>query len=166
MSIPDTSPELWQQGEFSDQSLSGLAADASNIRFGTNPAYTADDFLAVYPQFGRVGASTLTMFVNLASACLSADRWAEQWQFAMALFTAHYTTLYLQSSVDDPSQAKQVVSAGLARGIAVSKTAGDVSVSHSLVAGWDSWGAFNLTSYGQQLITMAKLVGSGPMFIW
>jgi len=166
MSIPDTSPELWQEGSYSDQSLSGIAANASNIRFGTNPAYTVAEFLEVYPQFGRVGNSTLTMFVNLASACLSYDRWDAQWNFAMALFVAHYTTLYLQASVDDSGNTKLVVSSGLAKGIAVSKSAGDVSVSHSLVAGWDSFGAWNLTAYGQQLITMAKLVGSGPMFVW
>lgn len=171
MAVPDTSPELWQQGEYSDESIAGIAATAANIRFGTNPAYTLADFVAIYPQFGSVdgegkftgtgnlNSSVMTMFVNLASASLSQERWQDSWSLGMALFIAHYATLFQQSSTS--------VMAGLSKGVQVSKGAGDVSTSYQAITqGWESWGAFNLTLYGQQLMTMAKVVGAGPMWIW
>ena len=171
MGIPDTSPELWQQGEYSDASLLNIATNSANMRFGTNPAYTLADFVAIYPQFGTVaddGAFTgtgnlnravMTMFLNLASASIAQLRWQDSWNFGMALFIAHYATLFQQSS---PS-----VAAGLAKGVQVSKSAGDVSVSvQAITSGWESWGAWNLTVYGQQLMTLAKIIGMGPMLVW
>ncbi len=152
-------PELWQQGEYSDMSLENIAANASNMRFGTNPEYKLSDFLAMYPQFSSVGNAALTIFINLASASLSFERWQDLWKFAMGLFVAHYATLHSQSSEN--------VKAGLAKGIQVSKGVGDVSVSYQLITeGWQSWGSFNLTLFGQQLITMAKTIGAGPVYIW
>jgi hypothetical protein len=171
MGVPDTSPELWQQGEYSDTSLLNIASNAANMRFGTNPAYTLSDFVAIFPQFGSVDVQgvftgkgnltpgAMTMFLNLASASLSQERWQDSWSFGMALFIAHYATLFQQSSTS--------VMAGLAKGVQVSKSAGDVSTSiQTITTGWESWGAWNLTTFGQQLITMARTIGYGPMWIW
>ena len=173
MGIPDTSPELWQQGEYSDASLLNIATNAANMRFGTNPAYAIADFVAIYPQFGtvdqqgsfvpaagvNVSSGALQMFVNLASASISQLRWQDSWSFGMALFIAHYATLYQQSSSS--------VMAGLAKGVQVSKSVGDVSVSYqAITSGLESWGAWNLTSFGQQFLTMAKMIGAGPMLVW
>lgn len=60
----------------------------------------------------------------------------------------------------------QVAAQGLAGGIQTSKSVGDVSVSYQVLTSLEDWGAWNLTTYGQQLATMAKVVGSGPMVIW
>ena len=178
MSTPDTAQDLWQEGAFLDYSLSALAAAASNLRFGTNPAYAIADFLAVYPQFGSVddqGAFTgignlsqgaLQIFVNLASASLSQDRWQDSWTFAMALFVAHYATLHLKATEGAAGNARQIAQAGLAKGVQVSKSA-DLSTGYqAITSGWESWGQWNLTMYGQQLIGMARLIGKGPMLIW
>lgn len=60
----------------------------------------------------------------------------------------------------------EIAAQGLAGGIQTSKSVGDVSVSYQVLTALESWGAWNLTTYGQQLATMAKVIGSGPMVIW
>ena len=59
-----------------------------------------------------------------------------------------------------------VAAAGLAGGIQTSKSVGDVSVSYTVLTSLESWGAWNLTRFGQLLATMAKVIGSGPMLFW
>jgi hypothetical protein len=168
----------WQDAAYgvSDYSASGIVANASNIRFGDNPAYGIADFIAIYPQFGTVAEdgnftgvipqAVLQMFINLASSCIQQVRYFDLWPFAMALFVAHYATLYLQASTPTGANAKAVAQAGMAKGVQVSKGVGDASTSYqSLVAGWESWGSWNLTTFGQQLITQASIVGMGGMYI-
>jgi hypothetical protein len=60
----------------------------------------------------------------------------------------------------------QIAAQGLAGGIQTSKSVGDVSVGYQALSALDDWAAWGLTSYGQQLATMARVVGSGPMVIW
>lgn len=62
--------------------------------------------------------------------------------------------------------ATQVAAQGLANGIQTSKSVGDVSASYSVLTSLENWGAWNLTLYGQQLATMAQVIGMGPMVIW
>lgn len=154
-------------------SLDYLATAAAGIRFGENPDYELDDFLEMYPQFGPsdgvwpVPEVVLTVYLNLASACLAYERWQDSWAFAMGLFIAHYATLYLQSSASVGDSKSKIASAGISKGIQASKSVGDVSVSYQMiVTGWESWGAWNLTLFGQQFITMAQVVGMGPVYVW
>lgn len=150
--------------------------DASNIRTGNNPAYTLSNFLLAYPQFGvnEEGATfvptpVLTMFLNLAHACIKEARWHDMWEFAMGLFIAHFVTLWLQGTADPNSGAAATIAAGQARGVVVSESANDLSVSydHSTVGNdLDGWAAWKLTVYGQQLATMGKLVGKGGMYVY
>jgi hypothetical protein len=60
----------------------------------------------------------------------------------------------------------QIAAQGIANGIEVSKSVGDVSASYSVLESLKEFGQWNLTLYGQQLATMAKVIGSGPMVIW
>jgi hypothetical protein len=60
----------------------------------------------------------------------------------------------------------QIAAQGLAGGIQTSKSVGDVSVGYQPLSALEDWGAWNLTSYGQQLATMARVIGSGPMLVW
>lgn len=60
----------------------------------------------------------------------------------------------------------QIAAQGLAGGIQTSKSVGDVSVGYQALAALDDWAAWGLTSYGQQLATMARVIGSGPALIW
>ena len=159
---------------------SGEPGDASNLTFGTNPAYGLADFLAVYPQFGSLSSATppiytgpvpkvvLQMFNNLANASLSQERWCDAWLYGMALFIAHFATLYLQSSsAPNGSPVQAIVQAGLAKGVAVSKSAGDLSESYdNIVKDISGWGAWKLTQFGQQLLTMGRLIGMGGVYVY
>jgi hypothetical protein len=63
----------------------------------------------------------------------------------------------------------QVAAHGIASGLVASKGVGDVSVSYQSVmtaAQFANWGAWNYTRYGQQLITMAQVIGSGLLLVW
>jgi hypothetical protein len=62
--------------------------------------------------------------------------------------------------------AAQVAAQGIATGIEVSKSVGDVSVSYAQLTSLEAWGQWNLTVYGVQLASMAKVIGSGPALIW
>jgi Protein of unknown function (DUF4054) len=227
--------ECWGwPSEFYGGGLSG----AINLVIGTNPPYTLQDFIAMYPKFGGVpvvlttvtitegsptvavaattvlaagnpvagagipdgavilaipdgthltlslnatatGSITLTAwnappipfvvvaaYLALASASLVQARWLEMWTVAMGLYIAHFLTLYARSDGNPTSNVGQIAAQGIATGIQVAKAAGDLSVSYKPVDGLENWGAWNLTSYGQQLATFAKMVGSGPMLLY
>jgi hypothetical protein len=108
----------------------------------------------------------LAAYVNLASASLVQARWVEQWTFAVCLYVAHFASLYAKSDGKANATASQAAAQALSTGINVAKSAGDVSVTFQPVGGLERWGQWNLTTYGQQLATMAKLIGAGPMVVW
>lgn len=71
-----------------------------------------------------------------------------------------------QTFTSNAPNGAQIAAQGLAGGIQTSKSVGDVSVGYQALAALDDWAAWGLTSYGQQLATMARVVGSGPALIW
>jgi hypothetical protein len=79
-----------------------------------------------------------------------------------------YVTWPVQSQVFTPtaSTGAAVAAQGLFGGIQTAKSVGDVSVSYQALESLAAFGQWNLTLYGVQLATMAKVVGSGPMCIW
>ena len=115
-------------------------------------------------------------YVTLASACIVQARWCEMWPLAMGLFVAHYVTLYGYTDLPPAGTPPgfsgmtgyQIALQGYASGIMTSKAAGDLSVGYTPLQGYglNNWGAWNLTTYGQQLATLAKVVGMGPMLLW
>ena len=171
MSNPVTD-NMFLSGELIDYSIQSIVTAASGLIVGTNPAYSVDDFFEFYPQFkGNVPPAVVGVFVALASATLQEARFKEAWTFVMALFVAHYCTLHLQvtSGVENEESTptgSDVYSAGLARGIQVSKSIGPLSVSYQAPEGLQDWGAWNLTVYGQQLAQMAKVFGLGILWIY
>lgn len=108
----------------------------------------------------------LLVFIALASAHLVQARWADTWVFAMGLFVAHFATLYAQSDGNPEGTVGQIAAQGIGKGIQVAKSVGDVTVSYEPVGGLENWGAWNLTSYGQQLATFARIIGMGPMLLY
>lgn len=60
----------------------------------------------------------------------------------------------------------QIAAQGLAWGIQTSKAVGDVSASYKPLESLTDFGAWNLTIFGQQLATMAKIIGMGPILVW
>lgn len=152
-----------------------IIGGASNIKTGTNPPFTLDDFFEVYPQFGKnsegnnnVPIVVLGMYLDMANSCIKKDRWHSKWRFGMCLYIAHFCTLYLQSVSDADAGAKGIVEASKSQGLDTSVSVGDVSVStdYSMVTtnitGYTGWG---LTTFGQQFISIARLVGKAGMYI-
>jgi hypothetical protein len=113
-----------------------------------------------------VPLAVVNAYINLASASLAQARWLDAWQIAMGWFVAHFATLYLRCQGDACSTPGQVAAAGLNVGITVSKSAGPVSQGLQLVGGLDGWASWNQTQYGVQFATMAKVVGSGPVYVY
>lgn len=105
-------------------------------------------------------------FVNLALASLSSCRYFEAWTTAMALFIAHYCTMYMrtESGYQSFTQSQAVIS-GLTKGINVSQAAGDVSKTAKLLDGYDEFGAWRETQYGELLITLARSISCGPIWV-
>jgi hypothetical protein len=79
-----------------------------------------------------------------------------------------YATWPVQTEVftSVPPTGASIAAAGLAGGLQVSKSVGDVSVSYSALTSLEQFGAWNLTQFGQQLATMAKVIGMGPSVIY
>ena len=168
-------PDLILGGDsYLSYALDYVVTEAAGIRFGDNPTYAVADFLEMYPQFGAAEGGTppiptavLTVYVNLASACLAYERWQDCWEVGMGFFIAHYATLYIQAMANVGDAAKVIASAGVAKGIQASKSVNDVSVSYqSVVTGWESWGSWNLTLFGQQFVQMANIIGMGAIVVW
>ena len=135
-----------------------------------NESYDKNTFLTFFPQFtNKVPDSMLNAYIGMAIECLPYSRWQAQWSFGVSLFVAHFITLYLMTADDPQCTAAQVVAKSKsAMGIASSKSVGDVSISydHGYLDSVNDWGTWNLTVYGQQYVTLAKLMGKGGMYVW
>lgn len=140
-------------------SVTGTAVVLSANATATNAAEAAL-FYASPP----IPLAVLNVFINLASASIMQSRYQDGWALAMALFIAHYATLWTEP--EGIPTAGQIAQQGLARGIQVSKTVADTSVTYQALTGFEDWGAWNLTKPGQLFMTMARVIGAGPMLIW
>lgn len=139
---------------------------ASNVIVGSNPAYAAADFTALYPQFANIPVGILNTYITLASVSLMQGRYQELWPVVMGLFIAHYVTLWAQSAQSPNATIAQIAASGLAIGIKTSKSAGDVSVGVSILNDLGGWGQFQLTLFGQQFASIAKAIGSAPILLY
>jgi hypothetical protein len=143
----------------------------TNIRGGDNPPFDLAEFLSLSPQFGAgaVPVEVLEMYLALADEAIKIERWRSYWKMATVLFTAHFATLWTQSAADPTGDAAGVLKAGAARGLTTSKSVDSVSVStdySAITQDMAGWGAWKLTTYGTQLITLARMAGKGGMQIW
>lgn len=157
--------------------LYGIIAEASNIRGGKNPEYTKEDFLKIYPQFAKQNTDgealipdvVISAYIKLAHSCISHNRYNDMWNTCMSLFIAHFLTLYLQTLSSAEDSVKKIINAGLAKGVQTSKSAGDLSVSYDfsiISSDFDGWGTYKQTAFGQQFLTLAKVVAKGGMVVW
>jgi hypothetical protein len=152
-----------------------IAADASNIRSGGNPAYTVSDFLSMYPGFGEDASmqkvmpeAILQIFVDLGLTCIQEARFHGAWQMAIGYFIAHFATLWLEGNADPNGGAAAVLAAGQSRGLVVSESVGDVSVSmdyNTIAQGLEGWASWLTTNHGRNLASLAKLYGKGGMVV-
>lgn len=105
-------------------------------------------------------------YIALASASLVQARYKDSWAIAMSYYIAHWVTLYLLSDGNRYCTAGEAATAGLARGITISKGAGPVSQGLKTIDSFDEWGSFALTIYGQNFVSIARIIGMGPSLIW
>lgn len=108
----------------------------------------------------------LQRFVDSANTSVIPSRWGQDWRTAAGLFTAHLAALRLQTYADGSTPA---ATAGNSANVGTVKTAtlGDTSLSYDNAAtnaGTEKWGAWNLTKYGSQLATMARMIGIAGMY--
>ena len=90
------------------------------------------------------------------------------WRYAAGLYLAHFGAMYLKTYAPESSSASQVAAAAQPAGVIKSATMGDTQISYDNAAvtiGTEKWGSWNATQYGQQLATLARLVGMGGMWI-
>jgi hypothetical protein len=204
----------------------------------------SDTSLSVYTA-PPIPIMAIQLYINLATASLVQARWQEMWAFGIALFVAHYCTLYAKSAAaevvafmqasihnETPSGAvpgtvyilsalppagvlqgffingnfqrpgidytlsgpnitmtvatqagdklqvtwpvqstaistgapstAQLAAQGLFNGVMSSKSVGDVSASYTVLNEQEGWGTFRTTTFGAQLIDLARVIGSGP----
>lgn len=150
----------------------GLIGAASNIKKNENPPFDLEEFYAVYPQFQgleELPDEIVKMYIEFANEVVNEGRWGKQWKLGMCLFVAHFCSIYLMSYSDINSPAAAVIAAGQSKGLVSSKSVGDVSVSYDFslaMQNVENWGQFNLTMFGNQYVSIAKLMSKGPMWVW
>jgi hypothetical protein len=122
--------------------------------------------LIIYEQ-PFVPIPVLQIYLNLALACLQQQLYFQAWPLAMALFVAHFATLFARSSGQPATSVGQVAASGLQFGILTSKSVGGVSAGYTnwIAQEWFSYyGAMVETTYGVQLISIANAIT--PRFIY
>ena len=110
----------------------------------------------------------LNMFLTQANDSVLPSRWGSMWRYAAGLYLAHFSTMYLKTYAPASSGTAQVVAKAQPAGVIKSTTMGDTSVSYdnsAVTIGTEKWGSWNATQYGQQLVTLARLVGMGGMYV-
>lgn len=138
--------------------------------------YTVSMFQTDFPQFFENETESsflgspdmLRVFITQANDSVLPSRWGSMWRYTAGLYTAHFSTMYLKTYAPGSSGRNQVVQGAAQAGVVKSATMGDTSISYdnsAVTAGTEKWGTWNATQYGQQLVTLARLVGIGGMYV-
>ena len=156
----------------------GVAAAAANTpAFGEAGSYTAGMFLEDFPQFARAGTEPreslvpdgiLGAFIGNANQSILPGRYFEMWRYAAGLYVAHFSTLYLKTYSDGSATAAQAAGSGQQTGLISAASMGDTSIkddNEAITLAMAKWGSWNATQYGQQLISMARMIGMGGSYV-
>lgn len=166
-------------GNFRDPANLRFAAarkSAANVPDGGEAGtYTAEMFFQDFPQFTDeysgeclIPGGIFQTFLNQANDSVLPSRWGSMWRYAAGLYIAHFAAMYLAAYSRGSVSAAAVSSKAQASGNVKSATMGDTSVSYdnnAVTAGTEKWGTWNATRYGQQLVTLARLVGMGGVYV-
>lgn len=155
----------------------GAKRTAANIPApGEQGNYSADDFAEDYPEFYTVTdgvytpmlpAAMLERFIESANAAVIPSRWGSDWRLAVGLYTAHLVALRMQTYADGSTRGAAASNSANV-GTVKSASMGDTSISYDNAAtnaGTEKWGAWNLTKYGSQLATMARMLGIAGTYV-
>jgi hypothetical protein len=135
--------------------------------------YTSAFFLADFPQFTDASGGTLVpsamleLFVTQANDSVLPSRWGTMWRYAAGLYVAHFSAMYLKTYADSSASAAEAATGAEQTGVVKRAQMGDTSIEYDASAvtqGTAEWGAWNLTQYGQMLVTLARSVGMGGMY--
>jgi hypothetical protein len=139
------------------------AVNMPNITISSNATASGAVTLVVY-EAQLVPLAVMQLYLNIAIISIMQSRWREQWELGMALYIAHYLTLYCQTEGNQQSTANQIVANSLQAGITISQGADGVSQGLQAIKAVDNWASWSLTQYGVQLASLARVVGSGPAY--
>ena len=143
---------------------------------GEQGTYTAEDFAEDYPEFytltdgtytPMIPAAMLERFIQSANAAVIPARWGNDWRLAVGLYTAHLVALRLQTYSDGSTPGAAAANSANV-GTVKTATLGDTSIGYDKTAtsaGTEKWGAWNLTKYGSQLATMARMLGIAGTYV-
>lgn len=158
--------------------FTGIIAAASNMPVsGESGSYTKEMFLDDFPQFTKSGEEQadsfvpdgiLGSFVDNANQSILPSRYCEMWRYAAGLYVAHFSTLYLKTYSDGAADAARAAAKGQQTGLISEATMGDTTVKYdnsAITAAMAKWGSWNATQYGQQLISMARMIGMGGSYV-
>jgi len=154
-------------------SIKLAAADMPSA--GERGTYTAEFFLADFPQFKSVGTGNsiipqhmLDMFVDYANSSVLPSRWGSTWRYAAGLYVAHYSAMYLKTYSEGSVTPGIVAAKSQPSGTVKRANMGDTQIEYDNTAvtlGMEKWGEWNATLYGQQLIAQARFVGLGGTYV-
>lgn len=177
---------MWPYGHGNPMAASFQAAKATAANVpgqGEHGEYTAEMFLEDFPQFfhaykyigdeeeshkSLVPEVMMEMFIAQANDSVLPSRWGSMWRYAAGLYVAHFAAMYLNTYSDGSANAAQAANRAAQVGTVKSATMGDTSISYdnsAITAGTEKWGTWNATQYGAQLVTMARMVGMGGIFV-
>lgn len=158
--------------------FNGVIAAAANVpSSGEAGTYTAEMFLEDFPQFSRSGTDSrislvpegiLGIFIRNANQSILPSRYFESWRYAAGLYVAHFSTLYLKTYSDGSATTVQAAGRGQQTGLISEASMGDTSIKYdneAVTLAMARWGSWNATQYGQQLISMARMIGMGGMYV-
>lgn len=160
------------------EQFDGVIETAANMPVpGETGGYTETMFLEDFPQFTRaekepaeslVPQGILNTFIRNADQSILPGRYFEMWRYAAGLYTAHFCTLYLKTYSAGSVSEAQAAARGQQTGLVSEASMGDTSVKYdneAITAAMAKWGSWNATQYGQQLVTMARMIGMGGMYV-
>ena len=177
---------MWPYGSTNPMTPKFQAAkeQAANLtQSGEQGTYTKEMFREDFPQFTKkaileegedpeiqdlLPEKILRMFLEQVNDSVLPSRWGSMWRYAAGLYLAHFTAMYLKSYAPESNGAAQAAARAQPAGVIKSATMGNTSVSYdnsAVTIGTEKWGSWNATQYGQQLATLARLVGMGGMYV-
>ena len=126
---------------------------------------SATDFRAIFPEFNSSATypnGQVDFWIGFAYNFLNPYRWGNSINHGAALFVAHNLALEAKAQA---SAAGGGVPGGEV-GPVSSKSVGPASVSYDTGSGAEvNAGHWNLTTYGTRFIRLARMMGSGPLFV-
>lgn len=117
---------------------------------------------------GLVPEGILNQFLAQVNDSVLPFRWGSMWRYAAGLYVAHFSAMYLQTYAQSSLNERQAAASAQQIGVVKTAAMGDTTVTYdnsAITSGTEKWGAWNTTQYGQQLVTLARMIGMGGMYV-